>query len=248
MSKVALITGAGKRRIGWHVAQALAERGYSLGIHYHTSAAEAADTVGELQRRGLEAIALPADLADERQVRQMVAAAMERFGRIDVLVNAAAIWQAKPLEQVTADDVRRNFEINALGTFACCQQVGLAMVAQNEGGSIINFGDWAEARPYLNYAAYFCSKGSIGTLTRMFAAELASRNPRVRVNCILPGPVMLPPDLSESERQAAIAGTLARREGSPQNIALAVLHFIDNDFVTGTSLPVDGGRTIYAAG
>ena len=166
----------------------------------------------------------------------------------DVLVNAAAIWQARPLEQVTADDVRRNFEINTLGTFLCCQQVGLAMAAQSEGGAIVNIGDWAEARPYLNYAAYFCSKGSIATLTRTFAVELAAHNPKVRVNCILPGPVMLPPDLADSERQASIAGTLVKHEGSPRNVALAVLHFIDNDFVTGTCLPVDGGRTIYAAG
>ncbi len=86
------------------------------------------------------------------------------------------------------------------------------------------------------------------TLTRTFSVELASRNPKVRVNCILPGPVMLPADLPENERQRSIAGTLVKHEGSPQNVALAVLHFIDNDFVTGACLPVDGGRTIYAAG
>ena len=74
------------------------------------------------------------------------------------------------------------------------------MVAQESGGAIVNFGDWAITRPYLNYAAYFASKGSIPTLTRTFAVELASRNPRVRVNAILPGPVMLPPDLPEEER------------------------------------------------
>src|SRR5262249_32698593 len=131
-------------------------------------------------------------------------------------------------------------------TFLCCQHVGLAMVAQPEGGCIVNFGDWAEIRPYLNYAAYFPSKGAVTTMTRSLAVELASRNPRVRVNCILPGPVMLPPDLSAEERQHSIAGTLVKHEGSPQNIALAVLHFLENDFVTGACLPVDGGRTVYA--
>jgi len=76
--------------------------------------------------------------------------------------------------------------------------------------------------------------------------ELASRNPRVRVNCILPGPVMLPEDLPEEDRREAINATLVKREGSPANVAQAVLFFLDNDFVTGVCLPVDGGRTVYA--
>ena len=120
------------------------------------------------------------------------------------------------------------------------------MVRQAEGGSIVNLGDWAVARPYVNYAAYFPSKGAIPTLTRFLAVELGTRNPRVRVNCVLPGPVLLPPDLPEAERRQAIEATLVKREGRPENIAQAVLFFLDNDFVTGVCLPIDGGRTIYA--
>jgi pteridine reductase len=142
--------------------------------------------------------------------------------------------------------VRDHFETNTLGTFLCSQHAGLAMVRQPEGGCIITFGDWAEARPYLNYAAYFPSKGAIPSLTRCLAVELGTRNPRVRVNCILPGPVMLPPDLPADERRQAIHATLVKREGSPEHIARAVLHFIDNDFVTGACLPVDGGRSIFS--
>jgi pteridine reductase len=78
------------------------------------------------------------------------------------------------------------------------------------------------------------------------AVELGTRNPRVRVNCVLPGPVMLPPDLPEAERQHAIAGTLVKREGRPENVAQAVMALVSNDFITGASLPVDGGRTVYA--
>ena len=80
------------------------------------------------------------------------------------------------------------------------------------------------------------------TLTRALARELA---PRIRVNCILPGPVMLPKDMPEKEKREAINATLLKKEGTPGNIALAVLHFIENDFITGASLVVDGGRTIY---
>jgi pteridine reductase len=241
---VALITGSGKRRVGWHVAAALGARGYALAIHYRSSQAEADETVAEFSRRGFEVAAFCADLADEGEVKTLVAGVIDRFGQLDALVHTAAIWQPKKLEEVTAADVRSYLEVNTLATFLCCQHAGLAMVKQSTGGSIVTFGDWATARPYLNYAAYFPSKGAIGALTRSFAVELAARNPRVRANCLEPGPVMLPPDLSDAERNEAIAGTLVKREGTPQHIAQAVIHLLENDFITGTCLPVDGGRTI----
>jgi pteridine reductase len=244
--KVALVTGSGKRRVGWHVAEALAGRGYSLAVHYRSSAAEAQVAVAHLRARGVEAEAFASDLTDEQAVAAMMAAVLGRFGRLDVLVNTAAIWSPKRLEDVTAADVRRNFETNTLGTFLCSQRAGLAMARQPEGGLIVTFGDWAEVRPYLNFAHYFPSKGAIPTLTRALAVELGTRNPNVRVNCILPGPVMLPPDLPEDEKRAAIAATLVKRAGTPQHVARTVLYFLDNDFVTGVCLPVDGGRTVYA--
>jgi pteridine reductase len=245
-TKVALVTGSGKRRVGWYVAEALAARGFALVIHYRSSATEAAETVETFHARGIEALGLQGDLTDEGSVRGLIEQTLARFGRIDVLVNCAAAWQSKKLEDVTAADVRHYFETNTLGTFLCSQQAGLVMVRQPEGGNIITLGDWAVTRPYLNYAAYFPSKGAIPTLTRCLAVELGSRNPAVRVNCVLPGPVLLPPDLPEAERHQAIAATLVQREGRPENIAQAVLFFLDNEFVTGVCLPVDGGRTIFS--
>jgi pteridine reductase len=244
--RAALVTGSGKRRVGWYVADALAARGYGLAIHHFTSAVEATDTVRALEARGVRALSVQADLTDEQAVRAMIRQALDHFGRLDVLVNCAAIWRRGRLEDVTAQDVRRHFEANVLATFLCAQHAGLAMARQPEGGVIVNLGDWAEARPYLDHAAYFVSKGAVPALTRCLAVELGSRNPRVRVNCVLPGPVMLPPDLPEAERRQAVDATLVKREGSPVNVAQAVLHFVDNDFVTGACLPVDGGRTIYA--
>ena len=245
--RVALITGSGKKRVGSAVAEALARRGYAIAVHYRSSAAEAEATASSLRTHGVEAVAYCADLADENAVGTMIREIVARFGRIDVLVNCAAVWQSKKLEDVTAADVRLHFDTNALGTFLCCQHAGLAMVKQPEGGMIVNVGDWAEVRPYLNYAAYFPSKGAVTAITRSLAVELAHRNPNVRVNSILPGPVMLPPELTDEEKRDAIAGTLVKREGSPHNIAQAVLAFLDNDFITGVCLPVDGGRTIYAS-
>jgi pteridine reductase len=245
-SLVALVTGSGKRRVGWYVADALAARGFALAVHYRNSAAEAAATVKEFESRGVKALAVQADLTDEQSVKRLVQQVLDHFGRLDVLVNCAAIWNRKRLEDVTAADVRLHFETNTLGTFLCTQHAGLAMVRQPVGGCVVTIGDWAEARPYQHYAAYFPSKGAIPALTRCLAVELGTRNPKVRVNCILPGPVLLPPDLPEAERRQAIEATLVKREGRPENIAQAVLFFIDNDFVTGVCLPVDGGRTVYA--
>ena len=245
-SKVALVTGSGKKRVGSYVAAALASRGYSLAVHFRTSVEEARETMHDLRNLGARTEGFQADLTDEAAVKSLVARVLSKFGRLDVLVNCAAAWQPKKFEEVTATDVRHYFETNTLSTFLCAQHAGLAMVQQSEGGSIVNVGDWAIVRPYLNYAAYFPSKGAIPTLTRTLAVELASRNPNVRVNCILPGPVMLPPDMPAAERDAVINATLVKREGRPENVAQAVLHFIDNDFITGACLPVDGGRTIYA--
>jgi len=242
--KVAMVTGAGKRRVGNAVAQALAERGYAIALHYNRSAQDAEQTAARLRQQGARVETFQANVAEEAEVDRLFQQAMAAFGRLDVLVTAAAVWQPKRLEDVSASDVRRHFDINALGTFLCCRRAGLIMAGQPEGGAIVTLADWAIARPYAGYAAYFPSKGAVPAMTRSLAVELALRNPNVRVNCILPGPVMLPEDLPEEERRQAIAGTLVRREGRPEHVAHAVLFLVENDFVTGVCLPVDGGRTI----
>jgi pteridine reductase len=243
-AKVALITGSGKHRIGNVVAMAMADRGYNVALHYNRSAEEARDTVAQIEQKGVRAAAFQADVSNEADVARLFDEALAAFERLDVLVTAAAVWQPKPLEDVTAEDVRRQFDVNTLGTFLCCQRAGLIMVKQPEGGAIVTIGDWATVRPYQGYAAYFVSKGAVPTLTRALAVELSQRNPFVRVNCIQPGPVMVPENLSEHEVKGAIAGTLLQRLGRPENIAQAVVFLIENDYVTGICLPVDGGRTI----
>ncbi len=130
-SKVALVTGAGRRRVGSFVAEALAARGYSLALHYRQSAQEAQAASVRFTQQGHPSIALQADLADEQAIRQLVSQVVDRFGRIDVLVNCAAIWERKRLEDVTADDVRRQFEINAsMGTFLWLQVTASGRLAK----------------------------------------------------------------------------------------------------------------------
>lgn len=242
--KVALVTGSGKRRVGNAIVEALAGRGYAVAVHYHQSADDARRTVVRLKEQGRKAQAFQADVSDEVQVAGLMDDVLRQFGRLDVLVTAASIYAPERLERITAAQMRREFDVNVLGTFLCAQRAGLIMAGQREGGAIVTIGDWATARPYPDYAAYLSAKGSIPALTRTLAVELSGRNPAVRVNCILPGPVLFPPDMPEAERRQAIAGTLVRREGRPENVAHAVLFLVENDFVTGVCLPVDGGRRL----
>jgi pteridine reductase len=237
---VALVTG-GAVRVGRAIVLELASRGYRLAVHANKSLDRAQELVEELVKAGHDAAAFGADLRDEEAARAMIDRARRRFGRLDALVNSAAIWSPTPLATTAADDLRRFFEINALASFVCCQQAGLIMARQPEGGAIVNIGDWAVLRPYRDYGAYFVSKAAIPTMTRLFAVELA---PKVRVNAVLPGPVLMPENLSPAERQRAIAGTLLNRAGRPENVARAVAALLENDFITGVCLPVDGGRTI----
>ncbi|WP_442509803.1 SDR family NAD(P)-dependent oxidoreductase [Novipirellula sp. SH528] len=244
---VALITGSGAPRVGRAVAMWLAELGCRIALHANTSTDEASAVAQEIEQRfGTETIVTCGGLEQDGVADRIVEETQSKFGRVDVLVNSAAIWQPTRLEKVTPAEVRRYFDINAVGSFLCARAAGLIMVTQPAGGSIVNIGDWATVRPYLDHAAYFPSKGSIEVMTRSLAVELGHRNPRVRVNCIQPGPVLLSDDLSDSQRKAIAASTLAGHIGAPENIAHAVQFLCENNFVTGVCLPVDGGRSIFA--
>lgn len=243
---VALVTGAGRQRLGSHIVRGLAADGFRVAVHYHRSRTEAESLVAELRAQGVTAQAFAADLRSRDAIQQLVAAVVQQWGRLDVLVNTASVWQPIPLEEVTEQDLQDQFEVDLKATFFCCQLAGLQMVRQATGGAIVNFGDWAWERPYPHHSAYFAVKGAIPTLTRTMARELAERNPRVRVNCVLPGPVLLPPAADEAERQHLVDSTLVRQVDRPDSVVRAVQYLIADSFITGVCLPVDGGRTIYA--
>ncbi len=243
----ALVTGSGSARIGRVVARHLASLGCNVALHanQHVGAAEtvAAKLRAEFNQ---QVIVTSGSLVDDDTPARIVQQTVDAFGQIDILINCAAIWSPKPLEALSADDLREYFQINSVGSFRCAQLAGLRMVSQPSGGSIINIGDWATTRPYLDHAAYFPSKGAIEVMTRSLAVELADRNPRIRVNCIQPGPVLLAKDVTDADRERIANSTLLRRVGTPENIAHAVQFLCENDFITGVCLPVDGGRSIYS--
>jgi pteridine reductase len=242
-SPVALVTG-GAVRVGRAIVRELAARNYRVAIHANTSLDRAQVLVDELKSEGHEAAAFGAELRNEDATRAMIDRVHRHFGRLDALVNNASIWKPTPIQTTMADDVRAFFEVNTLGPFICCHHAGLIMMEQDDGGAIVNIGDWATERPYKDYSAYLVSKGAISTLTRVFAVELA---PKVRVNAVLPGPVLVPDTISEDDRRRAIAGTLLKRAGRPENVALAVLALLENDYITGVCLPVEAGRLLQEA-
>lgn len=246
--RVALVTGSARRRVGFEVARALGHAGFRVVLHYLTSASQAEESTRELLAEGIQAQAFQADLAEESEVRSLVARVLESHGRIDALVTCASRWGRQPVGETDAESLLEQFRANTLTTALVSLAVGRVMVSQPEGGAIVTLGDWAIRRPYPDHLAYHTSKGAVEVFTRGLAVELGRLNPRVRVNMVEPGPVMLPPDLSEKERAEAIEGTLAGREGSPADVAQAVLALVANGFITGASLPVDGGRSIWARG
>ncbi|TWU41088.1 SDR family NAD(P)-dependent oxidoreductase [Novipirellula artificiosorum] len=244
---VALVTGSGAPRVGRAIADWLAKLQCRIALHANSSTEQSSLAADQIrQRYNVDVIVTQGALQEEGVGDRIVSQTVDHFGRIDILVNSAAIWHPTPLESVTADEVRRYFDINSLGTFLCSRAAGLRMVEQPSGGSIINLGDWATVRPYLDHAAYFPSKGSIEVMTRSLAVELGARNHRVRVNCLQPGPVLLGDDVDADQRERIANSTLVERIGTPENIAHAVQFLCENDFITGVCLPVDGGRSVYA--
>ncbi len=245
-SPVVLVTGSGSARVGRCIAEHFREAGFRVVLHAHQAVAEAQQLLSRWDHQGPDAALLVGDVSDEQQVIQWRAQVEAKFGRLDVLVNSAAIWEPAALEQLTARDFEHFFRVNALGTALMNQQFGLLMTQQERGGAIINLGDWSTIRPYRDFAAYFPSKSAVVSITQSMAVELATRNPNVRVNAILPGPVLLADAVNDERRQRIINECLLKREGTPEDVARAAFFLATSPFVTGVCLPVDGGRTIYA--
>lgn len=236
-----LVTGAAKR-VGRVIALELAKRGARVAVHYRESAAEAERTAAGIRALGTEAITVRADLTREDEVAAMVGGVVARLGSLDGLVNNAAVFFRTPFATVTADDWDRTLDPNLKGVFLCCVHAGRRMQEQASGGVIVNIADWAGLRPYAGYLPYCVSKAGVIALTQGLARALA---PKVRVNAVAPGPVLVPSDLPEAEAREIMEKTPLKRHGSPEDVAAAVAFLMEgSDYMTGVILPVDGGRLI----
>lgn len=237
--KIALVTG-GAKRVGRAIVEALATQGCHIVVHYHRSQTQAQDTVRQLQAAGHRAIALQADVTEEDQVESMIEAAISHFGRIDILVNNAALFYRTPVDTLSIEDWERIMAVNLTGTFLCAHKIGLRM-REWGWGHIINIADVAGLRPWADYIPYSVSKACVLTFTQGLAMELA---PQVMVNAVIPGPVLFQEDTPDSVRQREIDKTLVKRAGSPEDVAQVVVFVAESDYSTGSMFHVDGGRAL----
>lgn len=236
---VALITG-GAHRLGRAIALELADAGTHVAFTYLSSAAAARDTVRAIEQRGVRALALRADASDDRQMARALAQVATFFPRLDIWVANAGVFRRTPLASASQSDWDDMLRLNFATFLVPARRIGPRMRRQG-GGCIVALADVAALRPWADYVPYCVAKRAVVALTQDLACRLA---PQVRVNAVLPGPVLFPPDYPAAARAREIGRTRLKRAGDPRDISAAVRFLAASDYVTGTLLPVDGGRLL----
>jgi len=231
--KVALITGSAKR-IGREIALEFARRGARIAVHYRSGEAEAKQVAGR------DGAAFHADLRDGTAVENMFLGIEATFGGLDILINSASVFSPATADDATPADWDLQMDINARAPFFLAQRAARLMRARG-AGKIINIADVAGELIWQAYLPYSVSKAALIAVNRGLAKAFA---PDIQVNAIAPGPVLFPDYYTEEQKQAAIDRTLLKRAGSPQDIVNAVMFLIENDYITGEIIHVDGGRHI----
>ena len=238
--KVALITGGA--RIGQVVASALANRGCSLSLTYRGSRDAAEATAQSASSAGVKATVIRADATNEAEIVAAVGETVKSLGRLDILINMAAIYEKTPNPDGSLWSAIQ--DANAKSAFLYSIHSSPIM-KQNGSGRIVNFSDWlpVTGRPhYKDYVPYYVSKASVAALTEALALQLA---PEILVNAIAPGPILAPPNLTPDENAQVLEATPLARWGGAEEIAKTVMFFVETDFVTGEFIRVDGGRHLF---
>jgi 3-oxoacyl-[acyl-carrier protein] reductase/pteridine reductase len=254
--KTALVTGAA-RRIGRQIALTLAGSGADVAITYLHSKTEATQTADAIYALGAGALAIACDVRSEEEVRAAVTTVAESFGRLDILVNNAAVFGTAPLESLSLEAWDTLFATNTRGPFLVAREALPHLRAH--GGRIVNIGSLGGLRAWATHAHYCASKAALHSLTQAMARAFA---PEVSVNCVAPGWIDLDqetaaqgglPHPSQSEAEQRVESPSAhfalktpmRRNGSAEDVAQAVLFFASGPhFITGQILTVDGGLSL----
>lgn len=234
--RFALVTGGGVR-VGQAISEGLAEHGCHVAVHYNSSSQGADNTVAAIKARGRRAFAVRSDLRDADQCAALIDHVIAEFGALDVVVNSAASFIQTPLGKTDPDVWDVVYALNARAPFLVTQAAAQRM---REGACVINIADLAGIQAWPSYLAHGSSKAALINLTRSLARAIG---PRVRVNAIAPGAVLLPDDFSQKAAEKLIAETPLARLGAPSDVVNAVRYLIDAAFVTGALVVVDGGRS-----
>ena len=238
-NRTVLVTGAGVR-LGQAIAVSLGKQGMRVALHYHQSLEGAKETLkligGDSKQHGC----FQADLSQISEIELLTQQIEAQMGQIDVLINNAAGFLPTPLGEVVESEWDHLISLNLKAPFFLSQLVGTSMLKGGQG-KIVNIVDVAAERPWPQFLPYCASKAGLVSLTRGLATALA---PAVQVNAVAPGTMLPPPESSSFSHDLAIERSLLKKMGRPEDIAKAVIYFLENDFVTGTVLPVDGGRML----
>jgi 3-oxoacyl-[acyl-carrier protein] reductase len=238
--KVALVTGA-SRGIGRAVAQRLSREGAAVVVNYAGSEPQARETIAAIEQAGGRARAVRADVSRVAEVVGLFDATFEHFGRLDILVNNAALILYKAVAEVTEEEFDRLFAVNVKGAFFCCQQAARRMA---EGGRIVNLSSSTTALMLPTYGAYVATKGAVEQLTHVLAKELGPRG--ITVNAVSPGPTdteLFSVGKTEQDKQRFAQMAALGRLGQPQDIADAVALLASEEarWITGQNLRANGG-------
>jgi len=235
--RVALVTG-GSRRIGRAIVLALAEAGADVAVHARRGGREAEALAARVRRGGRRAAVVVGDVADPVACARLVPAVVAALGRLDVLVNNAAVFAATPPGRPDAAAFDAHMAVNARAVYLLTGTAGRWM-ARRRGGCVVNVACASAAAPWAGFLPYSASKAAAVAVTKGYAKALA---PRVRVNAVAPGPILPAAGATPQRGRAAIEATPMRRWGRPEDVARAVVYLATAPFVTGIVLPVDGGR------
>jgi glucose 1-dehydrogenase len=249
------VTG-GSSGIGQAVAVRFAEYGANVAINYLRQPEEAAETeeqvqacIGEVQRQGVKDVLVRGDVSNEDDVVRMVADAVEGLGGIDILVNNAGIQISRPTEELSSDDFDRVLAVNLRGAFLCAREAIRHFLAEDKPGSIINISSVHQLIPKPGYVGYSTSKGGMQNLTRTLALEYASRG--IRVNGVGPGATVTPINrawIDDPEKRRQVEEHIPMQRAGDADEMAGVAAFLasgDAAYVTGQTLFVDGGLTLY---
>lgn len=241
--KTVLVTG-GAKRVGAAICRRLHAAGAQVAVHYRSSSQEALALRDELNGLRPESAAIfQADLLELRALPQLVSDVVEKFGRLDALINNASSFYATPLPDANEQQWNDLFGTNLRAPLFLAQAAATELRRRN--GAIVNIADIHAERPLPGYLLYSVAKAGLVALTRALAQEMA---PQVRVNAVAPGVIIWPENaawLDEEQRRKIVAHTLLKREGGPDDVARTVQFLLnDSPYITGQIIAVDGGRSI----